>query len=75
MLDYRIEILTAHKELTNEFFWFHPYLAAIPGAGREGRPAIVLATQKHLTADDHYSNTHEMRSDDLGKTWSPPTPN
>ena len=74
VLGYRVETFAAHTELTSAFFWFHPYLTAVPVAGRDGLPAILLVTQKHLTADDHYSNTHMMRSSDLGKTWSAPTP-
>ncbi len=71
--DFEIKVEAAHKELSDDFFWFHPYLAAIPGAGEEGLPAVILATQKHLVADDHYSPTYVMRTDDLGKTWSGPT--
>ena len=73
-LDYRVEVEVAHKELSDKLFWFHPYLAAVPGAGQDGHPAVLLVTQKHLVADDHYSNTFVMRTNDLGKTWSGPTP-
>ena len=71
--DFEVKVEAGHKELSDDFFWFHPYLAAIPGAGEEGLPAVILATQKHLNADDHYSETYVMRTDDLGKTWSGPT--
>ena len=73
-LDYAIKVEAAHKEVNDQYFWFHPYLATIPGAGRDGMPAVILVTQKHLVADDHYSNTFVMRTNDLGKTWSGPTP-
>lgn len=73
-LDYAIKVEAAHKEVNDKYFWFHPYLAAIPDGGRDGMPAVILVTQKHLVADDHYSNTFVMRTNDLGKTWSSPTP-
>ncbi len=62
----------ALKELSPEFCWFHPRVAAIPGAGRDGKPAVVMTLMKHLAADDHYSGLYFMRTDDLGLTWSLP---
>ena len=61
------------RELSPDFCWFHPRCAAVPGAGRDGHPAVVLTLQKHLKVSDHYSGLHVMRSDDLGATWSGPT--
>lgn len=60
------------QELSPEFCWFHPRAAAIPGAGREGQPAVILTLMKHLAADDHYSGLYFLRTDDLGKTWTRP---
>ena len=62
-----------HKELSPEFCWFHPRVAAIPGAGKDGRPAVVMTIQKHLVASDHYSGMYFLRTDDLGQTWTGPT--
>lgn len=61
------------KELTPTFCWFHPRIAPLPGFGQEGRPAVVMTIQKHLSADDHYSGMYFLRTDDLGKTWTRPT--
>jgi len=74
VLDYRVQVETAYEQLSDEFFWFHPYLAAIPGAGRNGHPAVLMLTQKHLVADDHYSESYLLRTDNLGKSWAGPTP-
>lgn len=43
---------------------------------REGQPPIVVMTMNPLiiTGSDVYLTVHDMRTDDLGKTWSPPTP-
>jgi hypothetical protein len=60
------------KELNPEFCWFHPRVAAVPGAGKGGLPAVVMTIQKHLIASDHYSGLYALYSDDLGKTWTGP---
>jgi hypothetical protein len=55
-----------------DFLWFHPRVAAIPGAGKDGVPRVILSLQKHLRVSDHYSGLHVMESDDLGRTWRGP---
>jgi lysophospholipase L1-like esterase len=70
---FQIETVVPLKELHPKFCWFHPRAAAIPGHGKDGRPAVILTIQKHLIADDHYSGLWVMRTDDLGNTWSGPT--
>lgn len=74
-IDYQIEVDTVYKEFTSEYFWAHSYLAAIPGAGKEGVPGVLIIAQKQLKNDrgDYYSGSYQLRSDDLGKTWSGPT--
>lgn len=66
----KLETILEHDD--GKFLWFHPRVAVIPGAGRDGKPAAVLTLQKHLHASDHYSGLYVMRSDDLGATWSKP---
>lgn len=61
------------RELHPDFCWFHPRVAAIPHAGRNGQPAVVMTIQKHLRASDHYSGLYFLRTDDLGNTWTAPT--
>ncbi len=68
-----IQLDVVKQETSPEFCWFHPRAAAIPGAGRDGRPAVILTLQKHLRVSDHYSGLYTMRTDDLGATWSGPT--
>ncbi len=70
---FQVEATVALQELNPKFCWFHPRAAAIPGLGRDGRPAVIMTIQKHLIADDHYSGLYVMRTDDLGKTWFGPT--
>lgn len=61
-----------HQELAPEFLWFHPRPAAVPGAGKNGGPAVVVTLQKHLAVSDYYSGLYYMRTDDLGKNWKGP---
>ena len=72
-LEFNVHADTAWQELSPDFCWFHPRVAAIPGAGKAGQPAVVMTLLKHLAADDHYSGLYWMRTDDLGKTWKRPT--
>jgi hypothetical protein len=74
-LDYEIKLAVPREEFDGTFCWFHPRAAAIPGAGKDGRSAVILTLQKHLLpGDDYYSGLFVMRSDDLGATWTNPDP-
>lgn len=73
LVPFEVKAEVVHQELSAEFCWFHPRVAAIPGAGKDGRPAIVMTLQKHLAASDHYSGMYFLRTDDLGQTWTGPT--
>ncbi len=72
-LEFQVQTDVAHQELNPGFCWFHPRVAALPGFGKEGQPAVVMTIQKHLAASDHYSGLWFLRSDDLGTTWTGPT--
>lgn len=49
--------------------WVHPRAGAIPG----NPPSVVLTMQKAmLVGSDIFFALNEMRTDDLGKTWSGP---
>ena len=71
-LDFAVKVDVARQELDPGFCWFHPRVAAVPGAGRNGNPAVIMTIQKHLKVSDYYSGMWTMRTDDLGKTWSAP---
>lgn len=73
LLPFDVKAEVVHKELSPEFCWFHPRVAAIPVAGTDGRPAVVMTIQKHLVASDHYSGMYFLRTDDLGQSWTGPT--
>jgi hypothetical protein len=67
----RAEVVLRH--LSPEFCWFHPRVAAMPGHGQGGQPAVLMTLQKHLVVSDHYSGMYMLRTDDLGRTWAGPT--
>ena len=71
-LPYEVKLDVIHQELSSDFCWFHPRIAAIPLAGSE-TPIVICTLQKHLGVSDHYSGLYFMRSDDGGTTWTPPT--
>jgi len=71
-LDFTVKLEVATQALTPEFCWFHPRAAAIPGAGENGNPAVVMTIQKHLKVSDYYSGMWTMRTNDVGASWTGP---
>ena len=53
-LDFTVKVDVARQELDPAFCWFHPRAAAVPGAGRDGNPAVIMTVQKHLKVSDYY---------------------
>jgi hypothetical protein len=70
---FQVQADVVRSELSPDYCWFHPRVAALPGFGRDGQPAVIMTIQKHLGVSDHYSGLFFLRTDDLGKTWSGPT--
>ena len=74
VLEYDIKLQTVLEHDDGEFLWFHPRVAAIPGLGVDGGPAVVMTLQKHLKVSDYYSGLSVVRTDDMGETWAEPDP-
>lgn len=67
--DYAIQLDTIHRGYDGKTCWVHPRAGTIPGE----TPSVVLTMQKLLlSGSDVFFALNEMRTDDLGKTWSPP---
>lgn len=71
-LRFTVKLDTVIEHDDGKFLWFHPRVAVIPKAGRDGKLAALMTLQKHLHTSDHYSGLYFMRSDDLGATWTKP---
>ena len=70
---FKVHASAVFKELNAKSCWFHPRVAAMPGHGIAGQPAVVMTIQKHLGVSDHYSGLYFLRTNDLGETWTGPT--
>jgi hypothetical protein len=67
--DYKIELETISRGYDGQTCWVHPRAGTIPGE----TPIVVLTMQKLLlTGSDVFFALNEMRTDDLGRTWSGP---
>ena len=71
-----IELSVARKGFDGEYCWVHARAGAIPPgqAGNESdAPLVVMTTQKLLlTGSDVFYPLHEMRTADLGRSWTTP---
>lgn len=69
--DYTVELTSPTKLFDGKYSWAHPRAGTIPG----NPPIVVMTLQKiQLSGSDLFEGLQEMRTDDLGKTWSGPTP-
>jgi hypothetical protein len=74
-LDFEIRLETVQKYWDGRYDWAQVWAGAIPGAGKDGLPAVIITTQREDNAsDDYYHGVHTLRSDDLGRTWTAPRP-
>lgn len=64
-----LKLDTVSTGFDNKSCWVHPRAGAIPGP----TPIIVLTLNKAaLSGSDIFAPINDMRSDDLGQTWSKP---
>lgn len=68
-VDYTIKLETITSGFDGNTCWIGPRAGVIPG----DKPSIVVTMQKlWLKGSDIFYAVNELRSDDLGKSWSPP---
>lgn len=73
--DHEINLQPIRSGFDGETCWVHARAGAIPGAGEAGGPAVVVTMQKLLlTGSDVFYTINDMRSDDMGESWSDPAP-
>lgn len=69
ILNYTIQLDLLSKGFDSTGYWFHPRAGAIPGKV----PTVVLTMQKWLlNTNDVFMPLNEIRTHDLGKTWTKP---
>jgi len=68
-IDYDIQLDTIRSGFDKETCWVHPRAGTIPGK----TPIVVMTMQKLLlSGSDVFYALNEMRTDDLGQTWTGP---
>ena len=75
--NYRVRHEWASRGYDGKTCWVQCRAGAIPpgGAGRNTLPVVVMTMQKLLlSGSDVFYELNEMRTNDLAKTWSGPTP-
>ena len=72
-LGYEIQLDTITRGYDQATCWVQAAAGTIPGAGDNGVPAVVMTMQKLLLrGSDVFYALNEMRTDDMGATWSGP---
>lgn len=74
----QIELTTATRLFDGDYSWAHPRAGAIPPrapGNPSAMPLVVMTLQTTaLAGSDLFSGLHQMRTADLGTTWSQPEP-
>jgi hypothetical protein len=70
--DFTIERQVIREGFDGEYCWVHPRAGIVPQPGG-APPAVVMTLQRlWLKGSDVFGPLHELRTDDLGRTWSGP---
>jgi hypothetical protein len=71
---FRIQLDVVHQGWDGVTCFTQARAGIVPRSG--GQPPIIVMTTNPLlvTGSDVYQTVHDLRSDDLGKTWTKPTP-
>jgi hypothetical protein len=68
-VDFEVQLDTVSSGFDKQSCWVHPRAGVIPGP----TPTVLLTLQKAaIVGSDIFGPLNEMRTEDLGKTWSPP---
>lgn len=71
---YRVQLDVVHQGYDGEWCFVQNRVGIVPRPG--GQPPILVMTMNplKLVGSDTYYTVHDVRSEDLGKTWTKPTP-
>ena len=72
-VDYTLQLDVIREGYDGVHCWVHPRAGIVPNANpRGGPPSVVLTLQQlWLQGSDVFGPLHELRTDDLGRTWAP----
>lgn len=71
---FKIQLDVVRKGYDGKKCWVHPRAGAIPPTSAGASPSVVMTLQELLlSGSDIFYALNEMRTDDLGRTWSGPT--
>jgi hypothetical protein len=71
-VDYTIQLDVIRSDYDGVHCWVHPRAGIVPNPAG-GSPSVVLTLQQlWLKGSDVFGPLNEMRTDDLGRTWSGP---
>ncbi|KPJ63529.1 MAG: sialidase [Planctomycetes bacterium DG_23] len=72
-LNYEVELTVAHSGYDGITCWVHARAGIVPGAGNAGQPAVIMTSNKLLlSGSDVFYGVSDMRTDDLGASWTIP---
>ena len=72
VVDYTIQLDVLREGYDGVHCWVHPRAGIVPNP-RGGPPSVVMTLQQlWLRGSDVFGPLNEMRTDDLGRTWSGP---
>jgi len=72
-VDYEVKLDTISSGFDGITCWVQARAGAMPGGGNSDMPAVVMTMQKLLlSGSDVFYALNEMRTDDMGATWSGP---
>lgn len=71
VVDYAVQLDVVHSGYDGVDCWVHPRAGIVPRPS--GPPAVVMTLQKlWLKGSDVFGPLHELRTDDLGRSWRGP---
>lgn len=72
-LSYRISRDVPTRMYDGKTCWCHPRAGIVPGAGKDGSPRVVMTMNTlSVSGSDVFKAVYDLRTDDLGKTWTQP---
>ena len=70
---YRLSLDTPTQLFDGQQCWAHPRAGIVPGAGRRGKPRVIMTMNTlDLAGSDVFKGVFSLHTDNLGKRWTNP---